>query len=193
MPFIPKNKRGFSCRFDTGDIFKCIINKLKTGCQWKFLFIDIEIVKPPFSWQTVYYYYRKWCKEGVFESMFSVYLQIQKDKLDTEKLNLDGTHSLVKKSAEHAAYQHRKRGRTSNILIMTDGKVIAIANGGIISGNHNDLYNIVPQYSAMIKKLNGFDGKAFRRAMSFAPVQTAGALPQNGDQNCETLTEAIEK
>jgi len=180
LPFIPKNKRGFSCRFDTGDIFKCIIHKLKTGCQWKFLFIDIESVKPPFSWQTVYYYYRKWCKEGVFESMFSVYLQIQKDKLDTEKLNLDGTQSLVKKSAEHAAYQHRKRGRTSNILIMTDGRGIPIANGGIISGNHNDLYNIVPQYSAMIKKLNsqgicvvnsiqnadkGFDGKAFRRAI----------------------------
>jgi transposase len=122
LPFIPRNKRGFPSRFDYGDIFKCIVHKLKTGCQWQFLFVDIECLKPPFSWQIVYYYYRKWCSYGVFEDMFQTYLSIQKDKLDFEQLNLDGTHSLVKKSAQSAAYQHRKKGRTSNILIMTDGK-----------------------------------------------------------------------
>ncbi|MGX9987570.1 IS5 family transposase [Soonwooa purpurea] len=178
--FIPKNKRGFSSQFDMADIFKCIVHKLKTGCQWSFLFVDIECCKPPFSWQTVYYYCRKWSKMGVFKEMFETYLEIQKDKLDTEKLNLDGTHSLVKKSAQSVAYQHRKRGRTSNILIMTDGRGIPIANGGIISGNHNDLYQIVPQYAQMIKDLKkseicvqnsiqnadkGFDSKKLRRAI----------------------------
>lgn len=97
------------------------------------------------------------------------------------KLNLDGTHSLVKKSAESVVYQHRKRGRTSNILIMTDGKGIPIASGGIISGNHNDLYQIVPQYAKMIKQINlcgicvensiqnadkGFDCKALRKCIN---------------------------
>lgn len=129
LPLIPKNKRGFSSVFDMVDIFICIVHKLKTGCQWKFLFVDIECIKPHFSWQTVYYYYRKWCKEGVFERMFHSILQMQKDKLDTEKLNLDGTQSLVKKSAESVAYQPRKKGRTSNILILTDGNGIPIANG----------------------------------------------------------------
>ncbi|MFV0530007.1 MAG: hypothetical protein ACK5MD_01020 [Flavobacteriales bacterium] len=85
--------------------------------------------------------------------MFETYLEIQKDKLATEKLNLDGTHSLVKKSAQSTAYQHRKRGRASNILIRTDGKGIPSASGGIISGNHNDLFQIVPQYAQMIKDL----------------------------------------
>jgi len=180
LPFIPKNKRGFSSRFSVCDIFKCIVHKLKTGCQWNYLFVDIEDVKPPFSWQTVYYFYRKWCEQGVFEQMFETYLFLQKDKLDTEKLNLDGTHSLVKKRAESAAYQPRKRGRTSNVLIMTDGRGIPIATGGIISGNHNDLYRIVPQYAAMIQHINrcgicvensiqnadkGFDSKALRRAI----------------------------
>lgn len=179
--FIPKNKRGFASQFEMADIFKCIVHKLKTGCQWSFLFVDIEYCKPPFSWQNVYYYYRKWCKMGVFKEMFETYLEIKKDKLDTEKLNLDGTHSLVKKSAQSAAYQHRKRGRTSNILIMTDGKGIPIASGGIISGNHNDLYQIVPQYAQMIKDLKscgicvqnsiqnadkGFDSKKLRRAIN---------------------------
>ena len=42
LPFIPKNKRGFSSRFDMCDIFKCIVHKLKTGCQWDCLFINIK-------------------------------------------------------------------------------------------------------------------------------------------------------
>lgn len=180
MPFIPKNKRGFCSRFNMVDIFKCIVHKLKTGCQWQFLFVDIEYVKAPFSWQTVYYYYRRWCRLGVFEEMFNTYLWIQKDKLDTERLNLDGTHSLVKKSAQSSAYQHRKKGRTSNMLVMTDGRGVPIASGGVLSGNHNDLYNVVAQYGLMVKHLNrcgiclnnsiqnadkGFDSKSLRRAI----------------------------
>ena len=87
---------------------------------------------------------------------------------------------LVKKSAQSAGYQARKRARTSNILIMTDAKGIPIAQGGILSGNHNDLFEIVPRYAGMIKGLNqcgidvtgsiqnadkGFDSKQFRRAI----------------------------
>ena len=115
-------------------------------------FVDIECLKPPFSWQIVYYYYRK-CSYGVFEDMFQTNLSIQKDTLDFEQLNLDGTHSLVKKSAQSAAYQHRKKGRTSNILIMTDGRGIPIVTGDILSGNHNDLYNVVSQYAGMVSRL----------------------------------------
>jgi len=180
LPFIPTNRRGFKTRFDLSDIFACIVHKLKTGCQWSMLFIDLECVKKPFSWQLVYYYYRKWSSQGVFKHMWLTYKSLLKDLLDTEKLNLDGTHSLVKKSAQSANYQPRKRGRTSNVLIMTDGKGIPIAIGNILSGNHNDLYQIVPQFSVMIKELNscgisiknsvlnadkGFDSKNFRRAI----------------------------
>lgn len=199
LPFIPKNRRGFSSSFSMSDIFRCIVHKLKTGCQWKFLFVDIDSVKSPFSWQTVYYYYRKWCKYNVFEQMFHSYVALQKDKLDTEKLNLDGTHTIVKKRAENVGYQHRKRAKTSNILIMTDGQGIPIANGGIIGGNHNDLYHIVPQYSAMIKQINrcgicvensvqnadkGFDSKALRRCIArrkiFANIKSN---PRNRKKN----------
>jgi transposase len=161
------------------EVVQCIIYKLKTGVQWSCLFIDIESVTPSFSWQLVYYYYRKWCECGVFKQMFNAYLELQKDKLDIAKLNLDGTHSYVKKACESVGYQHRKKGKTSNVLIMTDGNGIPIAMGGILSGNHNDLYNVVPQFSSMIKALNdcgicvknsllnadkGFDSKKLRRA-----------------------------
>jgi transposase len=158
---------------------QCIIYKLKTGIQWDCLFIEIESFKPPFSWQLVYYYYRKWCKLGVFKEMFELYLELQKDKLDTENLNLDGTHSYVKKSCESVGYQYRKKGKTSNVLIMTDGHGIPIAISRLQSGNHNDLYKVVPEVAMMIKSLNrcgivvensilnadkGFDSRSLRRA-----------------------------
>ena len=178
LPFLPVNKRGFGSRIDPVMIVQCILHKLKTGVQWHCLFIEIECFKPAFSWQLVYYYYRRWSKMGVFEQLFKTVLEIQKDKLDTEVLNLDGTHSLAKKSGDAIAYQHRKKGRTSNTLIMTDGRGIPIAVGDILSGNHNDLFEIVPQLSKIAKSVKdcgitvensilnadkGFDSIAFRR------------------------------
>ena len=178
LPFIPANKRGFASKVCRTKIIQCIIHKLKTGTQWHRLFIDIEGVNYGFSWQLVYYYYRKWVKIGLFENLFKMHLLIKQDYLDLEKLNLDGTHSLAKTSGDGIGYQHRKKGRTSNVLILTEGRGIPISTGEIVSGNHNDLYGIVPQFSGMIKQLKqcgicvensfmnadkGFDSKAFRR------------------------------
>jgi transposase len=111
--------------------------------------------------------------------MNTFYLAQKKAKFDLSKLNLDGTHSYVKKAAESVGYQHRKKGKTSNVLILTDGSGIPLAAGGILSGNHNDLYNVVEQFAKMIKELNkceidvensilnadkGFDSNKLRRA-----------------------------
>ena len=179
LPFLPKNKRGFAPKVDLAEVVQCLLYKLKTGVQWSNLFVGIEGLHRPFSWQLVYYYYRKWSAAGVFKELFEAYLEVQKDALDTENLNLDGTHSYVKKSCETAGYQHRKRGRTSNVLVMTDGRGIPIAIGGVQRGNHNDLHRVVPEFSAMVRSLNrcgvvlensvlnadkGFDSKRFRRA-----------------------------
>ena len=61
---------------------------------------------------------------------------------------------------------------------MTDGRGIPIALGNILSGNHNDLFDLAPQFTSMIDELNqkgiyvensilnadkGFDSKRFRR------------------------------
>ena len=47
-------------------------------------------------------------------------------------------------------FKVEKKGKTSNVLIITDGNGIPIAIGDIISGNHNDLYQVVPQFRKMI-------------------------------------------
>ena len=99
VPLIPKNKSGFSSQHDPVEILQCIIHKLRTGCQWRYIFPDIKGVAYPFSWQLVYYYYRKWLKAGVFEQAFTSILNNQKIKLNTQIMYLDGTHSLSKKGA----------------------------------------------------------------------------------------------
>ena len=68
-------------------------------------------------------------------------------------MNLDGTHTLVKKAAESAKYQHCKKGRTSNVLVLTDGRGYPIGIGDIISGNHNDLYDIIGQFSKIMNQI----------------------------------------
>jgi len=88
---------------------QCIIYKLKTGVQWQNLFVDLESITPLFSWQLVYYYYRKWTEAGVFKKLFEAYLELEIDKLDVENLNLDGTHSYVKRACESVGYQYRKK------------------------------------------------------------------------------------
>ena len=99
VPLIPKNKKGFSSKQDPIAILQCIIHKLKTGCQWRHIFVELKGVPYPFSWQLVYYYYRKWLKAGVFEQAFNAILNNRKIKLNTQIMYLDGTHSLSKKGA----------------------------------------------------------------------------------------------
>jgi transposase len=62
--------------------------------------------------------------------------------LDLSVLNLDGTQSLAKKGGEKVAYQGRKKGKTSNILPITDRNGYVIASTGILGGNHNDSYEL---------------------------------------------------
>ena len=44
-------------------IMNAILYSLKTGCQWRLLPREFG------PWQTVYYYFRKWKLEGVFEDI----------------------------------------------------------------------------------------------------------------------------
>jgi transposase len=170
LPLIPKNRRSFAPKIDLAEVVQCILYKLKTGVQWQCLFVETESVTPSFSWQLVYYYYRKWVEAGVFKKMFEMCLILQKDQLDIGNLNLDGSHAYVKKACQSAGYQHRKKGKTTNILIMTEGKGIPIAVSEIQSGNHNDLYQIVPQNS-ILNADKGFDCKKLRRVCRRRNIQ----------------------
>lgn len=100
LSFIPKNKRGFPSKFDPKLILQCIIHKLKTGCQWACIFVDLQGVTYPFSWQTVYYFFNKWSKLNIFEEAFNQLKIAFKGNFDLANLNLDGTQSFAKKGVK---------------------------------------------------------------------------------------------
>lgn len=75
-------------------------------------------------------------------------------------------------------YQGRKRGKTSTILVMTDDKGLPIGYGSVLSGNHSDQFDLIPQCKQLLKELktneiktagsvlnmdSGFDNKAIRK------------------------------
>ena len=100
LPLIPTNKRGFSSKQDPLMIIQCIIHKLKTGCQWRLIFLNIGGVTYPFSHELVYYYYRKWLIAGVFKKSLEALQKEEREKIDTRNIYIDGTHSLTKKGAK---------------------------------------------------------------------------------------------
>ena len=67
IPFLSVGKRGFKSNFDLASIFLLILNRLKTGVQWRELPIESYFEKGEISWQNVYYYFNKWSKDGSFQ------------------------------------------------------------------------------------------------------------------------------
>ena len=51
-------------------VIKAIIYRLKTGCQWRELPVSVFCDKVLISWQTVYYYFNKWSKQGLWQKVW---------------------------------------------------------------------------------------------------------------------------
>ncbi|MEZ4903747.1 MAG: transposase [Spirosomataceae bacterium] len=74
-------------------IFNTILYVLKSGCSWRTLKPDNQLV----TWQNIYYHYAKWSSDGSFEKLFSSTHQIMKASLALECIQLDGSHTPSKK------------------------------------------------------------------------------------------------
>jgi transposase len=77
-------------------IFNTIVYVLKSGCSWRTLKPDNQLV----TWQNIYYHYNKWSKDGSFERLLEQSLDTISDKLALECIQLDGTHTSAKKGAK---------------------------------------------------------------------------------------------
>jgi predicted type IV restriction endonuclease len=77
-------------------IFNTILHVLKSGCSWRTLKPDNQLV----TWQNIYYHYAKWSKDDSFKRLFESSTSIISDKLALECLQLDGTHTPSKKGVK---------------------------------------------------------------------------------------------
>lgn len=144
-PYITVAKRGYECKIPLYKVFNYNLYQLHTGCQWYRLPIEPDPEdrrKKEISWHAVYYHFRKWSRDGSLERVWQGSIKAISEQLNLSELNLDGSHALAKKGGESVAYQGRKKGKTTNILPITDGQGFIIASTGLIAGNHNDAYNL---------------------------------------------------
>ena len=136
-----------------------------------------EFFSVKYSWQSVYYHFQKWCKDGSWERIWVKLLSKYKSSLDMSSIQLDGTHTPTKRGGQKVAYQGRKKCKTSNMLIISDAQGIPIACSDPISGNHNDAHELEKHIKFMFKEIqksdikikglflnadSGFDTKKFR-------------------------------
>jgi transposase len=142
MPYLSKGKRGFPSRLNLLNVFLLIIKRLKTGCQWRELSIKEYFFKEKVSWQSIYYYFNKWSKDGSFKKIWIHLLIKNKRLLDMSSVQLDGSHTRSRTGGESVGYQGRKHCRTSNIIFLCDNQGQMISMGKPMSGEHHDLYSI---------------------------------------------------
>ena len=100
----------------------------RPGCQWRMLPSDLA------PWQTVYYYFRKWKLEGVFEEvMDALHSLIRKQAGREESPSLGIMDSRSVKTSHHVDSDRgidgnkKIKGRKEHIIVDTLGLPLAVA------------------------------------------------------------------
>ncbi len=178
LPHLSQSTLGRKLKVPLWRIVKAIIYRLKSGCQWRELPIAFFCSRILITWNTVYYHFWKWSKDGSWKRMWTSLLSMNKSKLDMSSIQLDGSHTPAKRGGQAVAYQNRKKAKTTNALFLTDKQGIPLTMSQPIDGNHNDLFEIEKHFIKMLADLQqsqleinglflnadaGFDSVDFRR------------------------------
>ena len=65
-----------------------------------------------------------------------------KSSFDLSMVNLEGSNSSCIRGGEEVAYQGIKKQKITNSLNLTDKEGLVLDMSTLVSGNHNDLFNI---------------------------------------------------
>ena len=92
LPFLSVGQRGKKSELCLASVFLLILKRLKTGTQWRELSTR-DFFEATVPWQTIYYYFNKWCKDGNFLTVWQHLLQSNKHLLDLATAQFDGSHT----------------------------------------------------------------------------------------------------
>lgn len=211
MPYLSKAKRGYVSKYDLVEVVNAILYKLKAGCQWEHLPVSHLFSGKAPSYKTVFHHYRKWCKQGEWQKMFSSLVSRYKRHVDLSSSCIDGSHTPAVRGGECVEYQGRKKRRTTNAIYFTDSSGLPLAMSEPQKGNHSDMYEIERRVDEIATQLGnssialdglfcnadaGFDGKAFRNALGkYGMTANVCPNPRNGEQheNCVFDRELYQK
>ena len=178
LPHLSVAKRGYICQSSLSEVIQCILYKLKTGCQWYMLPVSSFFTAKVLHCKTVYGHFRKWCKKGEWQTVWTTLLNRYKSFLDMSNIDLDGNHTTALCGGDCQSYQGRKKQKTTNTIYVTDRQGIPLTISSPVAGPHNDLYNISEVVKEVFSQLTksdistdglflnantGFDAKEFRR------------------------------
>jgi transposase len=153
LPHIPYGSRGFAPKVAIEEIVTLILYRLKTGCQWRLLPIKAILGEVSYSWSGVYYHFNNWSSQGVWKKVWIAMLKKYRKYLDLSCMNLDGSHTPVKRGGEAVGYQGRKSCKTTNSLFLTDKQGVLLSISTPQEGQHNDLYQIRELFLELCKLL----------------------------------------
>jgi putative transposase len=121
----PPNKRGRPKTHSTREILNAIFYLLKSGCAWRLLPRDF----PP--WETVYWWFRRWCIDGTFERLNAALrerLRVQLSRNPQPSAGVVDSQSAKTTGVggEARGYDGGKkiRGRKRHLLVDTEGLVL---------------------------------------------------------------------
>lgn len=186
IPHLSNGKRGFRTQFSLVKVVLLILKRLKTGCQWRELSLKEYFGDQQISWQSIYYYFNKWSRDGSFRRAWIALLKANHSRLDLSSIQLDGSHTPAKNGGATVGYQGRKSCKTSNSLFLCDNSGQMLSVSSPQSGQHNDLYNIDELLKELLTVLHdadikteglflnadpGFDGQIFKQACDNAQIE----------------------
>ena len=97
VPHLSKGKRGFKSKIPFTQVVLAIFYRLKTGCQQRELPLKQFTDTVGMSWESVYYYFNKWSKDGSWKSVWIALLHSKRALLDISLVQLDGSHTPAKR------------------------------------------------------------------------------------------------
>jgi putative transposase len=175
-PLVSENKEGKVGRprsVNFRKILSGIFYVLRTGIQWQAL--PRELFGPP---STVYYWFSRWCKEGVFETMWQQALKVYDDLegLEWNWQSIDGATTKAPLGGEATGPNPTDRAKLgTKRSVLTEGKGVPIAI--VISGaNKHDVKLLEKTLDATIIQKpdevkqhlcgdKGYDSKNARKAV----------------------------
>ena len=118
LPHLSVAKRGYICQSSLSEAIQCILYKLKTGCQWYMLPVSSFFTAKVLHYKTVYGHFRKWCKKGEWQKVWTILLGRYKSFLDMSSIDFDGSHTTALRGGDCQSYQGRKKRKTTILNFM---------------------------------------------------------------------------
>ena len=113
LPHLIIGEQGFETTVLLIEKVECVLHRLKTGsvgCPMSVARITNQTAfsKQILSWQSVFYYFNKWSKNGCWQKIWIDILNSNHQYLNLSSVEFDGSHTLAKNGGDAIGYQRPK-------------------------------------------------------------------------------------